>query len=150
MTKWIDLSTSLPWAGKPTVRLLPQSAESRLSTELSRLGFSVFTLEGKGMRSERDFFAEVSKAFSFPEYFGNNWAAFHDCYSEFIDQRNGRAVAVIWRNASESLANHLRTFLECAHELLTSAFNARIQLPDDEAPPVQVEVFFLGSGKGFE
>ncbi|MBM9624824.1 barstar family protein [Streptomyces zhihengii] len=44
-----------------------------------RLAFRVFELDGSLMQSPVEVFSEFSRKFSFPDYFGENWAALEDC-----------------------------------------------------------------------
>ena len=42
----------------------------------------VIELDGSRMRTVGDLYAEYLRAFSFPEYFGSNWNAFHECLAD--------------------------------------------------------------------
>jgi RNAse (barnase) inhibitor barstar len=54
------------------------------------------------VRAIRDFFNEVSAAWQFPYYFGENWNAFNDCITD-LEWLQGRIYLMLVRNASSLL-----------------------------------------------
>lgn len=45
-------------------------------------GFRVAVLGGKAVSGRETFFTEVAHALGFPDYFGRNWDAVHDCLTD--------------------------------------------------------------------
>lgn len=148
MMEWIDLRNEMPWLGQTNIHLVDQAVYTQLCNSLARLGFEIFTLDGSAIKDEIIFFSEAAKVFNFPESFGENWDAFHDSFGDFGELKEAR-LAIIWRDATVTLQHSLYTFLKAAHELLVAAEGLG-SLRENDSIPVQVEVFFLGRGKGFD
>jgi RNAse (barnase) inhibitor barstar len=147
MEGWIDISKTVPWVGLTNIYLIDQHSEKELYNALSSSGFKIFKIEGSSIISEENFFIEVSKVLKFPDYFGNNWDAFHDCFGDFVSVENG-PIALIWRDATSTLDKSLKIFLKVAYELLSAAVEVG-SYKDTDIEPVQVELFILGKGKDF-
>lgn len=147
MTDWINISNAIPWIGLPNIYLIDQDLEKEISNALSSLGFKIFYIDGNFINSEEDFFLEVSKVLNFPDYFGMNWDAFHDCFGDIVFCEKN-PIALIWKNATTTLENDLKTFLKISFELLSEISLTRsYQGVDNES--VQVELLILGRGKSF-
>ncbi len=147
MAEWIDIPKKIPWVGLGNIHLIDQNAEKKLCGTLSSLGFKTFTIEGNAINSEESFFLEVSKVLNFPDYFGENWDAFHDCFGDFLISEKG-PIALIWKEATSTLNSSLKTFLKVTYELLSVIAEAG-SFQDNEIEPIQVELFILGKGKDF-
>jgi RNAse (barnase) inhibitor barstar len=147
MAGWIDISKAIPWIGLPNIYLIDQDSEKELYSALSSLSFKIFYIEGNSINSEESFFSEVSRVLKFPDYFGKNWDAFHDCFGDFVSIEKG-PVALIWRDATSTLNNSLKTFLKITYELLSGAADIG-SYQDVDIEPVQIELFILGKGKDF-
>ena len=48
----------------------------------SQAGAYVSYLRGKNCKTEDDFLREVASSFQFPDYYGENWAAFDECIQD--------------------------------------------------------------------
>jgi RNAse (barnase) inhibitor barstar len=147
MAERIDISKAIPWLGLTNIYLIDQDSEKELDDALSSLGFKIFKIEGNDINSEENFFMEVSKVLKFPDYFGKNWEAFHDCFGDFVFIENG-PIALVWRDATSTLDKSLKTFLKVTYELLSVAVEVD-SYQDTDSEPVQVELFILGKGKDF-
>ncbi|WP_372969132.1 barstar family protein [Microbacterium sp.] len=78
MTTWNDISgTASPW-----VHRLDESLVAQLLNRASGWPGTVVTLEGSLMRTAPTLFGVFASAFKFPDYFGDNWAAFHESMTE--------------------------------------------------------------------
>ena len=42
-------------------------------------------LDGSAISNKAEFLQACAKAMQFPEYFGNNWDAFEDCFTDLLD-----------------------------------------------------------------
>jgi hypothetical protein len=45
-------------------------------------GFSVFRLDGRGVRDRESFLREAAMVMGFPSYFGGNWDGFEECVTD--------------------------------------------------------------------
>jgi RNAse (barnase) inhibitor barstar len=147
MAEWINISKAIPWIGFPNIYLIDQDLEKELSGALSSLGFKIFNIEGASINSEENFFLEVARVFKFPDYFGKNWDAFHDCFEDFVFTEKD-PLALILTNGDSAIKNSLKTFMKITYELLSTAIELG-SYQDDDIEPVQVELFILGKGKDF-
>jgi hypothetical protein len=94
------LSNEKPWVywrdpaeAEPTVVRFRQSAGLLIE------------LEGLSMASPETLFREYATAFRFPDYFGSNWAAFHECMSD-LEEVAAPAYLTVIRNARLILAGY--------------------------------------------
>ena len=60
-------------------------------------GLTVRVVRGRKMRTVEQLFDEVAAALQFPDYFGENWAAFDECLADmdWLPVNNGVAIAVL-------------------------------------------------------
>jgi RNAse (barnase) inhibitor barstar len=147
MTEWINIQKKIPWVGLTQIHLINQNSEKELCNALSSIGFKIFSIEGALINSEESFFYEISRVLNFPEYFGKNWDAFHDCFGDFVNLQKG-PIAFIWRDATSTLKNSLKTFLKVTYELLYASAKVG-SYGDIDSGPIQAELFILGEGKDF-
>lgn len=75
----------------------------------------VRTLRGEYCRSDGDLFREIAAVLQFPLYFGNNWAAVHDCLYDHRTEWTSNAALII-ANASELLVEAPPGILRVFHE----------------------------------
>ncbi len=66
-------------------------------------------LRGKKMLSEGALFDEISAAFQFPHYFGENWDALDECLGD-LSWLRGRSYLTIVTDAARVLANEAEGF----------------------------------------
>lgn len=59
----------------------PSEAYTEFYEEASRGAYTSY-IRGKRCRTETDFLIEVSSAFQFPYYYGENWPAFDECIQD--------------------------------------------------------------------
>jgi hypothetical protein len=84
-------------------------------------------LRGRKCTSVANFFDEAAAALQFPDYFGENWDAFNDCFSDLGRFGAKTAMAICVTEADKLLgtapAGAARTFAEVMNETL-AAINA--------------------------
>jgi RNAse (barnase) inhibitor barstar len=148
MTTWIDIGASIPWVPLTQPRLVSQDVEQALVHDLEGVGFRVAFVEGSRIVDEGTFFAHVAAALGFPDYFGRNWDAFHDCFGD-LRHMSTVPLAIVWRNASVVLEKNWPTLFRATHEILNAASGAG-SMGDINTAPLQIELFLLGRGPGFE
>jgi hypothetical protein len=80
--------------------------------------------------------SELARAFAFPEYCGENWDAFDECFGDFIEQHAGDLVAVVWNHVDVSARLAPATTVEVGRAPLDERFGP-------------LDVFALGDGDDF-
>ena len=143
VSDWFDVSAAIPGLRGVAVHVLAAKREDDLRRALEAAGFSLRTLEGGSVSSDRSFFREIGRAFPLPAHFGQNWDAFQDVLGDLADGGE-RRIALLWRDADRSFEADLQTVVD--------AFVAFSRAAEDlaaEAPATQLEVFLLGEGPGF-
>ena len=107
--EFVWLQQELPWVGRGFIhRLAPANMEGAIA-DLERLGFRVFQLDGTKIDGEPRLHEELAEAFEFPDYYGRNWDAFDECFSEV--EMSSR-VAIVWTRADVLASRDLKTFAE--------------------------------------
>ena len=106
--EFVWLQQELPWVGRGFIHRLPQDADAGVS-DLERLGFRVFRLDGTKIKDRETFHRQVAEAFAFPDYYGRNWDAFNECFGEMDMPPH---VAVVWTDAHRLAAGDLKTVAE--------------------------------------
>lgn len=100
---------------------------------------------GEKMKTTAELFAEISAAFQFPYYFGENWAAFEDCMSELSWFYSDSYVMVV-ANANELLTNEaetsLRQFLSSMRTTINGWAGANPNLAIYGRKPTEFKLFF--------
>jgi hypothetical protein len=87
-------------------------------------GLLVRTVRGAKCRTVDAMFDEVSAAWQFPYYFGENWGAFDECLSDLEWQDLGRGIVFVIRQPDELLADEPVEQFEIFIGNLTSAHAA--------------------------
>jgi hypothetical protein len=69
---------------------------SALTRDAESLGLTVRVLRGSKMRTEATMFDEISAAFQFPYYFGENWPALAECIQdlEWLPTDSGYVILI--------------------------------------------------------
>jgi hypothetical protein len=100
--------------GPPVIEAAVLSAEEaeRLAAALNALDVQARVLNGAWLSGKADLLRELAAAFEFPEYFGGNWDAVIDCWSD-LSWLPARGYVCILVNADA-----LRSFDPAAHETL--------------------------------
>ncbi|WP_051786695.1 MULTISPECIES: barstar family protein [Streptomyces] len=106
ISPWLHIVT--PGAGVPLGELLPRSGS-----------VYVAYLDGREMTDEVATFQEFQEALKFPDYFGWNWNAFHDCLRDLQWLSSDHHVLIV-----ESAEHALSEDEPARKELLSSLWNA--------------------------
>lgn len=77
-------------------------------------------LDGKNLCTVKDLFAEFSRAFLFPPYFGNNWNAFDECICD-LDWLKFDSIAIFIKNYDCVLQDCNKSEKEIFEELMSDA-----------------------------
>jgi len=143
VVSYADLKKPMPWLRGVRVHVANAQREDEVRRVLDAEGFVLRTLEGSRISGDVAFFHEAARALGFPEYFGRNWDAFHDCLGDVVFGPAER-IAILWRDADESLAGDAQTVVNAA-----SAFDSVGSPGSEDDDPAQLEVFLFGRGPGF-
>ena len=66
-----------------------------------------YVLDGKRMVSREEAHAYLREAFGFPDYYGNNLDALHDCLTDISEETHIRLLN--WKDAEQRLGNYARS-----------------------------------------
>lgn len=103
--------------------------------------FSYFLLDVSSVSSSWDFFALLAKAMKFPNYFGNNWDALHDCLTDMSwNISSGNILAI--SNADSLFALKLEEF-----EVLVGVLEEAAAFWRGKDEPKCFAIVFSGSEK---
>jgi RNAse (barnase) inhibitor barstar len=150
MVQWLAMRKEFPGLPGQEFHVVNVLDES-LVVALTAHGFKVYVIEGSKIVNERTFFEEAARVFEFPDYFGYGWASWDDCLGDFGHLAPAR-VAIIWKDADQTFAAVPQTFLQAVCDLHSLMFSVSIHAtrhPEEGIEPKQIELFFLGQGKGF-
>lgn len=91
----------------PALKVLASTASDAENAALawSEAGIVVRYVRGRKMQSTAKLMNEVAAALQFPWYFGENWAAFDECFSELESLPPDRPIVVLIEDAAEVLAD---------------------------------------------
>lgn len=62
-------------------------------------GAQVAEIALQGVRDKKAFLNAIASELGFPDYFGHNWDAFHECLTD-LEQASGAGLVVVLRKAS--------------------------------------------------
>lgn len=115
MTTWNEVSrTSGPWVHRTAAGDLPLILGPAGSADVL-----LVRLDGARMHTLEELFREYVREFSFPEYFGWNWAAFDECMKE-LEGQPARAYLTIITHADQVLSaepDELPTYIRQLEEI---------------------------------
>jgi RNAse (barnase) inhibitor barstar len=103
------LRERLSWVGLGFIHRLPSLEGDEAILELRSLGFEVFRLDGAKICDQESFHHEAAGVFGFPSYYGKNWDAFDECFSELNLSKH---VAIVWAHADVLAKQDLKVFAE--------------------------------------
>ncbi len=107
--------------GEGPIYFLETDAQDKVIAKLLDTGWRIVHVEGSAVESEASFFSEVARVCEFPSYFGKNWNAFNDCWSDYVEGQvrpDARPMAVVWTNARIALNAHSPTLLQAVHSFV--------------------------------
>jgi hypothetical protein len=102
------------------VRILEEGVEDVSGMRLADSGLHVASVDGAHLRSYADLLRAVGEAFSFPDYYGQNYNALNDCLRDFswlpapgyvLRIRNAEDL---WRRAPDAAGGLIESWLFCA------------------------------------
>ncbi len=101
-------------------RLAKKEPVHKVHEAASRRGWHSIELAGKEINSKATFLAACAQAFRFPEWFGANWDALHDCLCDLSWLEPAPGILVVYDHADSLAAVDPRSF-STALEILESA-----------------------------
>lgn len=134
--EWVELRHEIPdYRGDPI--LVSTSDEELVVERLERRGFDVRVADPDERGEERSVLVALGKSLDFPDYYGVNWDAFDECFSDFVDSAKP-PVAVVVRGLDSLLDADAQRFGRTIHFLLDTARGASVE-------HFQLEFIFPGS-----
>lgn len=91
---WIPLRRLLPWLPLPPY-LVQREDAVRLRAELRAAGFDIADVDASEVASESDLLRGLGAALAFPDYYGGNWDAFHDCIGDLTGEAEAPLAVVV-------------------------------------------------------
>jgi RNAse (barnase) inhibitor barstar len=139
---------AFPWLRSGPLWRFDTSQTAQLSEFLDSAGYARLDLDGSRVRDRATAHAQLAELFAFPDWYGGNWDAFHDCMFGWVSEHDGARVALVWHDLPASARQAPVTTTEVGWALLDAAFTHRWS--DAGRPTVWLEVFALGDGPDFD
>jgi RNAse (barnase) inhibitor barstar len=139
----------LPWLSSPLYRV-HESARKELDSFLDRFPYRRIDLDGRAMTSRTAAHAELARAFAFPDYYGDNWDAFDECFGDFAADHPGELIAVVWDHVDVAARMAPATTVEAGWALLERSETVLSAAVEDGGAPVAFDVFAVGAGDDFD
>lgn len=130
----------LPFLRSGPVWRVRESAREEVDRVVERHGYLRLDLDGRLMTSRAAAHAELARALEFPEWYGGNWDAFHDCMYAVESAHRGERIAVVWNDFEAAAAAAPVTAAEVLWALLEVRHERDLVL----------DLFVLGSGPDFD
>jgi len=73
--------------------------------ELNSLGIYTASISGALINNENELFKSLAEAFSFPDYFGNNWDALSDCLGDLTWLPASKGFVLIFESSDLMLSD---------------------------------------------
>ena len=106
--------------GKSYRGALGRDELSELHRVMARDGMKMLLLNGARMKTVDALFSEFSRAFEFPDYFGNNWNALDECICD-LEWLPSLGYCVVIEDTAELLRDDSPTEVETLLRLLQRA-----------------------------
>jgi RNAse (barnase) inhibitor barstar len=139
---------AFPWLRSGPLWRIHADAEPDLDRFIEASGYRRIDLDGARMTGRAAAHAELARLLQFPDWYGGNWDAFHDCFGGFVSANGGARVAVVWHDLDVMAAAAPTTAVEVGWALLTEAFEHRWATTG--RPTIWMDVFAVGRGDDFD
>lgn len=141
---------ALSWLRSGPMWRIHSSAAAELDAFIAAHSYTRIDLDGSRMTSRAAAHEVLAEAFDFPDWYGGNWDAFHDCWYSFAGQHEGGLVAVVWHDLDLAAAAAPATAAEVGWALMECADG---HWPTPGPPPpttMRLDLFVIGSGDDFD
>lgn len=109
------------------------------------LELAIRVIRGTKMRCENDLHDEISAAFQFPYYFGENWGALHECLRD-LDWIPVKGYAIMISDTPAVLRDYypdrLAIFVEILADTCKYSATQHQDFPSEDLKPVPFHVLF--------
>ncbi|MEU0939794.1 barstar family protein [Embleya sp. NPDC005971] len=119
LRRWDD-GTDVLAALEDRPYLVDESTAQTMVGRFIAAGFIRLEVDVPEGGSELDLLQALARTYDFPDYFGENWPAYTDCYSDFVVAGEEPVVTVV-RGLDGMHRRDLRQFMRCVMELETTA-----------------------------
>ncbi|MEU0391894.1 barstar family protein [Streptomyces sp. NPDC006208] len=96
--------------------LISRDEYLRIRDEFNDVGVTFLEVDASDVTTEDDLLVLLGKAYKFPEYYGENWDAFLDCYADVVEADESPLVLAI-HGLSNFCESDFRAFLRSLYEL---------------------------------
>ncbi|CCK29321.1 hypothetical protein BN159_4942 [Streptomyces davaonensis JCM 4913] len=115
LARWEDLgSAKLDIGERPY--LISNDEYLRIQNEFRDSGVAFLEVDAGNVVTEDDFLIMLGKVYKFPEYYGENWDAFLDCFADVVEADDAPLVLAI-HGLPNFCASDFRAFLRSLYEL---------------------------------
>lgn len=141
---------ALPFLRSGPMWRLHSDAEPELDRFLADHPYVRIDLDGTRITSRSTLHEVLGEAFGFPDWYGNSWDAFHDCWYGFASEHENDLVAVVWHDLDRTAAAAPATAAELGWALMECA-DGHWPTPDPGPPTtMHLDLFVLGHGDDFD
>ncbi|MFI6979025.1 barstar family protein [Embleya sp. NPDC050154] len=116
---WVDGADVLAALGERPY-LVDESTAQTAVERFVAAGFVRLDVDVPKGGSELDVLQALARTYDFPDWFGENWPAYTDCYSDFV-VASEEPVVTVMRGLDGMHRRDLRQFMRCVMELETTA-----------------------------
>lgn len=146
MMEWISLRDTFRELRFARIFCVDAESTPTLIGKLQDLHFTLCDIDGATVANDKDLLRQLGRLLEFPDYYGENWDAFDECFGD-LDASARQRIALLWTNATTTATRNLYTFSSCIVTLQNLVEACRVEV--SRGHPPQVELFLLGSGDGF-
>ncbi|WP_329405951.1 barstar family protein [Streptomyces sp. NBC_00704] len=115
LARWEDLgAASLNIGQRPF--LIKEEEYRRIRGEFGGAGVDLLEVDATNVVTEHKFLVLLGKIYKFPEYYGENWDAFLDCYADVVEADETPLILAIF-GLSNFCESNFREFLRSLYEL---------------------------------
>jgi RNAse (barnase) inhibitor barstar len=148
--KNVRVRGELPWLRSGPMWRIHEDAVPELIAMLDRHGYVRIQVDGRQMTSRKAAHAVLGEAFGFPDWYGGNGDAFHDCIYGFASEHERQRVAVLWHHVDAAAKVAPATTVEVGWALIECA-TGHWPTPDPMPPTtMQFDFFPIGTGDDFD
>ncbi|WP_418961067.1 barstar family protein [Streptomyces tritici] len=115
LARWEDLDAARLGAGERPY-LVSEEEHRRIREAFAESGVTFLQADASAVTTEHEFLVLLGEVHAFPEYYGENWAAFLDCYADVFEADDAPLVLTV-RGLDRLRDTDFRAFLRCVHEL---------------------------------
>ncbi|GAA1370485.1 barstar family protein [Streptomyces beijiangensis] len=115
LARWEEVSAARLGIGERPF-LIQREEYLRIRSEFEGPDVTLLEIDASNVTTEEDFLILLGKVYGFPEYYGENWDAFLDCYADVVEADDSPVVMALC-GLSNFCESNFRTFIRSVYEL---------------------------------